>query len=260
MLKSLDTMSNFIRAVISLVLVGGVGAGAWFGYQTYFQNELTLKRKDDELQASQAEVQRLNEDVAAKQLEIERLDTAVRLLKVDHRLAHIEVLKQQETTPGDRSTLVTTFSFVEVDDQGRPLGEPRVHTVKGDILYVEAWVVKFEDQYVERADPFRGTSICLFRRLWGEYQEPNDGYKIEAVGSRPAAYSRGDEPSELEREIWENFWDYATDPDKAREAGVRVADVEATANKLIPGRRYRVELRASDGLSIKPEFAPPGGG
>lgn len=260
MLKSLDSVSNFIKAMLSLVLVGGAGFGAWFGYNTYYQKDLALREKEEQVRKSEAEIVRLNEDLLLKQREIVRLDTANKLLKVDRRLAQIEVLQQQETTPGDPATLNTTFSFVEIDDEGRPLSQPQVHTVKGDLVYVEAWIVKFDDEFVEKGDPFRGTSICLFRRLWGEFQEPNDGFKIETVGSRPAAYSRGDEPSEIEREIWENFWDYATDPDRAKAAGVRVAHVEAAANKLIPGKRYRITLRASDGLSITPENVPAADG
>jgi hypothetical protein len=254
MLKSLDSVSNFIRAMLSLVLVGGVGAGAWFGYNTYYQKDLALREQQELVKKSEAEIARLNEDLAAKQREIARLATANRLLKVDRRLAQIEVLQQQEAVPGDPATLTTTFSFVEIDDEGRPLAQPQVHTVKGDIVYVEAWIVKFDDELVEQGD--------LFRRLWGEFQEPNDGFKIETVGSRPAAYSRGDEPSDVEREIWENFWEYATDPERAKASGVRVAHVEAAANKLVPGKRYRITLRASDGLSITPENVPTtdGGG
>ena len=82
MLKSLDSVSNFIRAMLSLVLVGGVGAGAWFGYNTYYQKDLALRAKEEQVRQSEAEIARLNEDVLAKQREIARLDTANKLLKL----------------------------------------------------------------------------------------------------------------------------------------------------------------------------------
>lgn len=270
MLKSLDSLSNFIRAVVSLAVLGIVGAGGWLGWQHYRGRDLALERKENELRAAREErddlardvatqkeeIAALHEDVAAKRREIERLATAMNLLKVDRRIAQIDVVKREEAVPGDASTLTTTFTFVEVDGEGRPLEPPRQYAIQGDVVYVEAWLVKFEDQFVEQGDALRGTSICLFRRIFGEHQQPSEGFPIETVGSRPAAYSRGSEPSEVEQEIWTNFWDYATDREKAKAAGVRVADVEAKANKLLPGKRYRVELRASGGLSIVPEDAP----
>ena len=58
--------------------------------------------------------------------------------------------------------------------------------------------------------------------------------------------------SPLERDIWANFWQYANDPAKAR----RPASGRAWRGALMrlePGNRYRVELRATGGLSIVAE-------
>ncbi len=63
--------------------------------------------------------------------------------------------------------------------------------------------------------------------------------------------------SPLERDIWANFWEYANSPNKARQAGVRAVHGEAPSIRLQPGRKYKVELRASGGLSIVPEEVPP---
>ena len=59
--------------------------------------------------------------------------------------------------------------------------------------------------------------------------------------------------SPLEHDLWANFWDYANDPAKAKQAGVRAAHGEAPSIRVQAGKRYRVELRASAGLSIIPE-------
>jgi hypothetical protein len=259
MLKSIDTVSNFIRAIVALAVVGMVGYGGWLGYTTYHEKDLALKDRDAALAASQAKIDDLHQDLAAKEREIERLATAVRLLTVDHRVALVRVLKQEMQTPGDPATLMTTFSFVEADDAGRPLEEPQTFTVRGDIVYFDAWVVKFKDVHVEQGDPLRGTSICLFRRVFGEHQTPSEGFEVDPVGSRPAAYSRGSEPSEIEKEIWDHFWEYATDPKKADEAELRAAQGEAPSMRLLPGKLYRIELRASGGLTIVPEDLPADG-
>ena len=76
---------------------------------------------------------------------------------------------------------------------------------------------------------------------------------LDAVGSRPAAYRGGEKISELEQKIWDQFWEFANDPAKAREAGVRAAHGEAPSIKLMPGKRYKILLRASDGLTIVTE-------
>src|SRR4029079_13067517 len=119
--------------------------------------------------------------------------------------------------------LRTKFRFVELAGDGSPVGTPKEFTVDRYTIYVDAWVIKYSDDLVERGDPLRSTSVCLFRRIFGEYQEPSEGFPIDPSGSRPAVYSQGGEMSPVERDIWANFWQYANDPAKAREAGIRAA-------------------------------------
>jgi hypothetical protein len=258
MLKSIDTVSNLIRAIVALAVVGMVGYGGWLGYSTYHEKDLALKDREAALAESQQQIESLTKDVEAKQREIERLATAVRLLTVDHRVAHVRVLKQEQD-PGDPARLRTTFSFVEVDDEGRELESPRTFTVEDDHVYFDALVVKYKDEHVEQGDPLRATSICIFRRIFSADQTPNEGFEIDPVGSRPAGYSRGDDMSPEEKEIWDNFWDYANDSKRAEAAGVRAAQGEAPSIRLRPGKLYRIELRASGGLTIVPEDLPEAG-
>jgi len=278
--KTVTAINNLVGTIVSLVILAALGAGGWFAYQTYFAEKLKaqkelqareekiaglskdleareqeVKRLDAELVESHEQIDRLELDIEAKKRQIERLETAVRLLKVDHRVAQIDVLSQEGSAAG--GDLVTQFSFVEVDDHGKPLEEPRLFSVKGDLVYVDSWVVKFTDEYVEMGDPLRSTSICLFRRLFGESQQPADGFVLDAVGSQPAAYRNGGKMSEWEQEIWAQFWEYANDPAKAQKVGVRAAHGEAPFQKLMPGKRYKVLLRASGGLTFVPEDLPP---
>lgn len=261
MLRWISAMSGLLWAVAAAGLVAVLGYGGWIGYRTYFAHDLQIRERDQALAEKDAELERqrtriatLHDEVAAGQQQIRRLETAVRLLKVDRRVAQVIVVDQR-AAEGDRP-LQTDFRFVEVDEEGRPLEEPRVYTIDGDVLYVDAWVVKFADEHVETEDPLRSTSICLFRRLFGEFQEPSQGFVLDAVGSRPAAYSRGSEATPLEQELWANFWEYANDAATAGAAGVRAAHGEAPSIKLRPGRIYKLQLRASDGLSIVAEDLP----
>jgi hypothetical protein len=264
MLKFVDSASNFIRAVVSLVVVAGVGIGMWTGYELYFSRQRAMQAKDIALAEKEAELVKhrqeiatLAKDLADKQREIERLDMAIRLLKTDHRLARIEVLEQTEPADGKRQQ--TRFSFVEMDDAGNVLEKPQEFEIEGDIAHIDALVVSFDDHYVEQGDPLRGASLALFRRVFGEYQNPNDGFPLDTVGARPAAYSRGSEPSELEAEIWSKFWDYANDPQLAAKAGVRTAHGKDAYIQLRKGMRYRVQLRSTGDLTIQPEEQPKSG-
>ncbi|MGE0608541.1 MAG: hypothetical protein AB7O62_15705 [Pirellulales bacterium] len=249
---TLDSVSHFLRSIVAMFVAAVVGAAGYLGYNTYFENELSQKKIEELSQ----ELETSKRDLEISQREVERLNTAMRLLKVDHRLAQLRFVKQERTVPGDDSTLMTTLEFVEVDDEGRELEKPRRFTIHGDEVWVEAWVISFQDEYVEQGDLLRGTSICLFKSLFTKSMRERDDFPLEAVGSRPAAYSRGSEMSDLERELWGHFWDYAMDPDKAEAKGVRVANPQAVAARLRDGLRYTIELRASGGLSVKPEIVP----
>lgn len=247
MSNTISSLSQIVRGLVSLTLLGVVGTGGWMAYRVYddrIELDRELQQKTAELAAKTAQIERLGR-------ENQRLNLALRLLKVDHRVAEITVVDQQ---PGpERPT--TRVRFVEVNSDGDPIGEPKTFTIEGDTVYVDAWVIKYADEAVERGDPLRATSVCLFRRIFGEYQEPSEGFAIDPTGSRPAAYSQGNEMTPLEREIWTNFWQYANDPARARQAGVRAAHGEAPSIRLQPGKKYRIELRASGGLSIVPEDA-----
>ncbi|MBX3415573.1 MAG: hypothetical protein KF708_23010 [Pirellulales bacterium] len=252
-MKALALLNSLLRTFLATALAAVLGYGAWLGYQTYHAHELALQAKDEELAERQAQIDALELDVAAKAQQIERLETAMQLLKVDERVAQIVVLDQTAPREGDHGK--TLFRFSEVDQEGNPIGDAKTITIEGDIVYLDAWVVKYLDEHVEQADPLRATSVCLFRRIFGEFQQPTEGFVIDAQGSRPSAYG-GAEMSDFEREIWANFWEYANDPERARASGIRAAHGEAPSIKLQAGKLYRVQLRASDGLSIVADDLP----
>ncbi|MBX7165166.1 MAG: hypothetical protein K1X74_02340 [Pirellulales bacterium] len=250
MLKTLSALNSALRTLLSLVIVFLLSFGGWYGYNLFHAREQAERKLSEQT----ARVAELTGKLEVSEQKRERAETALRLSKVDHRVAQVVVIEQQQ--PEGDQPLKTTLRFVEVDNEGRPLAEPKQTTIDGDVIYIDAWVIKFQDNFVETGDPLRATSVCLFRRLFGEHQEPNEGLRLDPVGSRPAAYSPGTPISEFEQEIWDNFWDFANDPARAAAAGVRVVQGEAPSVQLRKGKLYKVQLRASDGLSIVTEDLP----
>ena len=275
-IDSLSTINSLIRTVLAVVAVGLIAAAGWYGYRSYNSNDMALQEKDEELAAvrtkldiqthqlrenqkllveNEEEIRVLNKDLKLKEAKIQQLDTSLRLLKVNHRVAWLTVLDQG--IDKDTNEPYTLVQFVEVNDKGEAIDAPKQFRIKGDIVYIDNWVVKFEDKYVERADIDRATSLVLFRRIFGESQTPNDGFAIDTVGARPKAYANGHQISEFEKKIWSEFWTIANDRAKAKELGIRAAHGEAPSMKLQKGKSYKIQLRSSDGLSITPDAGPP---
>lgn len=262
LLEKVSIITSALRTLLATVLVGGIGVGGWYGYTTYNATEIEAKQsaqalaqakveleaKDAVIRVKEQEIGALTDEVAEQQREIERLDTAMRLLKIDHRMAIVSVVDQaiDEAT----NITLTQIDFQEINSNGDPIGTPKRIEIKGEVLYIDSWVVKFDDKYVEQADIDRSTSLVMFRRMFGEMQEPREGFALDEDGARPAVYGRGDKMSEFEEKIWGDFWEVANDEAKQEELGIRAIHGEAPSIKVKKGKAYRVDLRASGGLSI----------
>jgi hypothetical protein len=128
----------------------------------------------------------------------------------------------------------------------------------GSEFYIDALVVKFERELVEAGDGLRGKSMLLFRRAFGDRQNPADGISlIRGDGASPVPQEMQlhvAAPGRYEEELWAQFWELANDPTRAASRGVRVAQGEAPHMKAVPGQVYKLTLRASGGLDITPRL------
>lgn len=259
---TISTVNSSIRTILALAICLVLAVTSYLIYDriSAADRELADAREQfaatqDKLVAAEETIVDLRSDLVEKQRQVDRLEAAMKLLKMDQRLAQLTVVEQQVDEQTER--LLTTLEFTELSPEGNPIGPPKRFEIEGDVVYLDNWVVKFDDAYVEQADLQRGTSLALFRRIFGEFQSPSEGFLIDEVGAMPQAYARGGEPTEFEQEIWDDFWTFANDQVLASEKGIRAAHGEALSMKVEKGRSYRVELRASDGLSIVPEPASP---
>lgn len=245
----INSINNLLQKLIGLCIIAGICVAGWFGYEQVHQGE-RLGEFRERLRLTEVELKTEREKTTQLLNQVEKLDTALHLIKIDHRLAEIRVLDQTIDPTTGRAW--TEIEFVEIADDGREIGEARRFRLEGDKVYVDYWVVKFADHYVERAEINRATSICLFRGIHGEYQSPAEAYRLDDVGERPPAYARGKEVSDFEQQIWADFWEFANDPKLAYEKGIRAAHGEEPYTAVRKGMTYRLELRASGGLSIAP--------
>ncbi len=249
-MENVKTINSTVRTALLTGVVGIFGYGGYYGYSEYTKNERVLKDQAEKIRLAGAEVEKLNLEVKTKSAQIEKLETAMHLLKTDQRLAQLRVISIERNEKG--KAIKSQLEFVELSPQGEQLSQPKKMELLGDLIYVDNWIIKFDDRYVEKGDIERGTSLCLFRRVFSEDTLPSEGITLDEVGMRPQAYSRGGAMSEFEKKLWGDFWEFANDPKKAAEMGIRAANGEAVSIKVREGKTYSISLRASGGLSIAP--------
>ena len=269
--ETMRTVNSTIRTVLFAVLLAAAGFAGWKGYtlvnepqQRLAEKQVELESARGDLKTSRQELSKQTEQLSARTEElsaaqadlkanieqIERLETSMQLLKLRHRIARLHVLKQQNDPETGHS--VTTVEFYEVNNEGEPIDDRRrKFTVEGDRIYVECLVAKFEDKYVEQSDLERSTAVCLFQRIFGEHQQPQEGFELDEIGRSPTSYARGGKMSDFEQKIWDDFWNLANDPIKAAEMGIRAAHADAPSMRMREGKTYELQLRATGEFTLK---------
>ncbi|MCC6511243.1 MAG: hypothetical protein IT423_19230 [Pirellulaceae bacterium] len=255
--EAVKTFNSTVRTVLAAGLVGILGAGGFYGYSEYSKHERALATANAQATQLKSEVTKLNNEktllnaeLKQKIEQLEKLETSLRLLKTDQRLARLEVLGLDRNA--EDKVIKSRLQFIELSPSGDPISTPKKFELPGDLIYIDNWVIKFDDAYVEKADIQRGTSLCLFKRIFSEQQKPSEGFQLDEIGMRPQAYGRGGQMSAFEKQLWTDFWQFANDPVAASKMGIRAANGEAVSIQVREGKSYAIELRASGGLSITP--------
>ncbi len=241
--ENIKILNSTARTLLVLVFLGVFGYVGWLGYQKYVKPGFEAERMRKDLVALQVKFDEQG-------LELVKTRTALKLVKVDYRKATVKVLEKGV----DETTNAPWFDveFTEITPSGVPISAPRKFRLKGSLLYVDTWVVKFEDKYVEEADELRGGSLCVFKGIWGDLDEKDDRSILDDANSGvETAYGRLDSQSELEKKIWEDFWSIANQPKLQQELGIRANHGQVNYLRAEPGMIYEINLRASDGLTIK---------
>ena len=146
---NVKTINSAARTVMLAVVMGIVGYGGWYGYTNYIKPGAQAKQAIADLEALKVKYKANEEALAAANKDNERLTTSLKLLKIQRRIANLTVLEKGKDEEGNPYMEV---AFTEVNEQGETVGSTRNYTVKGEKLYVDGWIVSFEDKYVEQAD------------------------------------------------------------------------------------------------------------
>ena len=191
------------------------------------------------------EVQQLQEQVSELEQERTRLVEYAERLSASRRVAQVDVIRQRENAAGHT---VSTLLWQEIGPDGT-LGKPLAVEAVGHLVYFEALVIKFAHHHVQEGDPQRGTSLAMFRRIFGDRQAPESVPELDRV-ARPPVNNAGAAPA-LQDELWARFWEMVDDAALAEHYGVRVVQCEAPAVPLETGQIWEVSLEAAGGLNLK---------
>jgi hypothetical protein len=226
-------MAPLIRTVVvSLFLCGLAALGYW--KWTHDEQAQTIA----ELKALQSQMEH---QLAQRQSMIDRLSRS-------RRIAHVQVLDQKRDDVG--AVDQTDLLFIELNDNGAELAR-QTFTIPGDVLFVDAWTVKFDAERVAEGHPMMGRTLVLLRRIYSDRIAPKDGKPIDTPGAIPPGYAASD-VGEFEKRVWENFWEIATNTEAAARLGVRVAQGEAVYKPVRAGQTYELIVDAVGGMSLMP--------
>ena len=231
-----------LRMLVTAGLVLLAGLVGWAGYDVYREWTRTRREQQERIEDLRAEVERRKHREAVLKAMVARLEKA-------SRVARVQVLKQQKDLQTER--IETRLLFQHLDDKGQ-VSHQKEMTLEGEVVYFDALVIQFDPELVALGDALRGKSIYLFRRAFGEHQNPSDGQKLTPPGRVPKVYQVGKEVDPYEAHLWQRFWQLAEDPAEARKERVRVAQIEAVATKLKYGKVYELEIQHAGGLLIRP--------
>jgi hypothetical protein len=142
--------------------------------------------------------------------------------------------------------------FTEVDEEGYPIGTARDFTLPGNTFYIDCWVAKFQDKYIEQVDELRGQSLVMFKSIFGNDQKPSEAFSLDDSSQQVPKRYQTRRQSEFEAKIWSDFHAVSNDLSRQQELGIRA--VHGQANYLRPeeGSTYQVKLRSTGDVSLKP--------
>ena len=250
LMQNVKLANSVVRTGIFAFLMGGLGYGGYLGYNEYIKPGIEAKQAFAELDELKAQFRRTSDELDLTRVENDKLKTSNRLLKVDRRMANIEILDTWKNEDGEPTMRVR---FTELDKYNQPISSSKEYDLRGDKMYVDCWVVKFDDKYIEQADALRSASLCVFKSIFGNLDGPEGSKPLDTRSHDdfPAVYT-DNAKSRFEQQIWGDFWRLANDEQSQKELGIRAIHGQANYLKVQKGKIYKITVRASGSPSLEP--------
>lgn len=248
-MENVKTVNSVVRTAMMVTIAGGLGYGTWFGYTNYVAPSIEAKQAIVELDTLKQDYERQTARMQSLELENDRLATTLKLLKIEQRVALIEVL---EKGVDDRNEEYMLVRFTEVDPDGNPTGPSRDYTLMGKTFFIDTWIAKFEDRYIEQADGLRGVSLFKFKRIFGDDERPSAAQSLDlASGGVPKIY-QSPESSAFEEKIWADFDAVCNNRERQEELGIRAIGRQAPSLMAEEGRTYKITIRSTGDINLVP--------
>jgi len=179
--------------------------------------------------------------------ENEVLKQVIARLEADSRVA--EILVTGVNFDEKTKKTYTTIKFLEYDIDGQPL-DPKYFSFSGNIIQFQSLVIRFDDIHVRGGDKLRGKSAYIFWKVFLLDGKNTQEYEITKVNEVPRGYKIRGLMNPFEQKLWQNFWQYALDPQQAHQQGIKNAQIEAPGSMFIPGILYTIRIEHDGGLRI----------
>ena len=268
-MNNLKTLNSAARTTMVFAIAGALSYGGWLGYENYIKPGVQAKQAMADLEAMHTKYQLQEEllqksEKALEQTQValtlseetnQRLETSLKLMKVDRRIANVTVMEKGNDDDG---TPFMDVSFTEINEQNEPIGSPRIYTIKGEKLYIDGWIVSFEDKYIENADELRSASLYVFKSIYGDAEMPKDGQRLDFETQdqlAPGIYA-DTVKREFEQKIWGDFWKVSNDRGLQAEMGIRASHGLAGYVRPEEGKTYQVSIRSSGSMTLTPIEEP----
>lgn len=182
------------------------------------------------------------------QKEIARLEKALDHLQDRYKVAHVTVTDQRYGR--------TTLEILYYNDKGVELEETRqVITLPGRDIFFDSIVINFDFTEIEDG---RAVNMALPYRVFSEETSAREGVVLHPSDSEslPYIFEREDEeiygltPKEYREEMRE-IMDLLSDPQRARERGVRTFYGNAVHRVVQPGDELTLWIEQTGGIVIK---------
>jgi hypothetical protein len=175
------------------------------------------------------------------------LKKVIQRLSADSRIAEVVVTDVRRSSQEKKT--YTTIKFQEYDSQGMTLA-PKYFTFSSNIIQFQSLVIRFDDYYVKSGHTLKGKSAYLFMKVFALRDKDTEVFQLSRINEVPAGYRAEENTSVFERKLWQEFWNYALQPQAAKRAGIKNAQIEAPGTRFTPGMLYTLRIEHDGGMRV----------